>query len=544
MRNSRFGKNGFCRIGFANFFVVCVAALCMATAVASDAQTYNKLRTFVGRNGAGPEAPLVQGIDGNFYGTTAEGGAIGSGTVFKITPEGKLTTLWDFCSQASCKDGAGPAGLMLGADGNFYGVTALGGSGSTSPLCGNLSCGTIFKITPEGKLTTLYDFCSVVNSNGSCLDGMFPEQLLIGPNGNLYGVTARGGSGYNENCGGFYSDCGTIFEITSKGKLTTLYNFCLITGQGGVCPDGNDPNGLVVGADGNLYGTTPDGGANVTAECQIGCGTIYKITPKGAYTQLYSFCLDINNPSCQSGASPQAPMIAGPGMNFSGTTYSGGNVDGSGGTVFHYDSEGLTTVYRFCTQIDCKDGDGPGFLVYGSDGNYYGTTVHGGTNTSTSQDCLSSTCGVVFEVTWIGEEATLYDFCSASNCSDGSLPQSGVVQGTDGNFYGTASQGGDSSCLGLYEYPGCGTVFSVSTGLRPFVEANPNFGKAGSVIGILGNNLTGTTSVTFSGVAATFNVASDTYITATVPSGAMLGGIEVTTPHKKLESNVDFSILP
>lgn len=211
-------------------------------------------------DGATPSG-LVQGIDGNFYGTTEGGGnSTQNGVVFKITPEGALTTLYTFCSQTNCADGgdAAPA-LIQATDGNFYGTAQLGGANSD---------GTVFKITPEGTLTTLYTFCSQPN----CTDGSLPNSSLVqGANGNFYGTTEAGGV-----YGGANGPGGTVFRITPKGTLTTLYSFCAQTN----CADGVTPpnlGGLVLATDGNFYGTT-NGGGNSTA-CAGGCGTVFKITP-------------------------------------------------------------------------------------------------------------------------------------------------------------------------------------------------------------------------------------------------------------------------
>lgn len=225
-----------------------------------------------------PTGPLVLGADGNFYGTTAEGGTgtgdsqlcgpesdfAGCGTIFKITLQGELTTLYSFCSLANCADGRDPhAGLVLATDGNFYGVTREGG---TADL------GTVFRVTPEGVLTTIYSFCSLTN----CVDGEFPAAALIqGTDGNLYGTTdlVSGVAG------------GTIFKLTTSGSLTTLHTFCTHTG----CPDGNSPvTALLEASDGNFYGTTA-GGGNSTCKYG-GCGTLFEITSSGDFTSLYDFC--------------------------------------------------------------------------------------------------------------------------------------------------------------------------------------------------------------------------------------------------------------
>ena len=157
--------------------------LCAATTI-SPAQIFTTLLNFDGTNGANPDSPLVQGVDGNFYGTTPGGGAYGWGTVFKITPGRALTTLYSFCAQANCPDGGKPdAGLVLASDGNFYGTTSWGGAYVT---CDSNPCGTIFRITPGGRLTTLHSF------DGT--DGATPNARLVqATDGNFYGTTYEWG---------------------------------------------------------------------------------------------------------------------------------------------------------------------------------------------------------------------------------------------------------------------------------------------------------------------------------------------------------------
>jgi uncharacterized repeat protein (TIGR03803 family) len=160
-------------------------------------------------------AGVVEGTDGNFYGTTLEGGPNNSGTIFKITPQGNLTTLYYFCSQGSgtasaCPDGSGPNALSLATDGNFYGTTN-GGGANVSCSEFNGGCGTIFRITPAGILTTLYSFCS----QQECVDGAAPVVPPVqDTNGIFYGTTVAGGAFTNQNCNvGDYPGCGTVYSF-------------------------------------------------------------------------------------------------------------------------------------------------------------------------------------------------------------------------------------------------------------------------------------------------------------------------------------------
>ena len=240
-------------------------------------------------DGINPYASLVQGTDGNFYGTTGWAGAYGYGTVFKITPAGALTTLYNFCAAGyPCADGQLPyASLVQATDGNFYGTTYMGGA---YDYCygpsGDGSCGTVFKVTPTGVLTTMYSFCSQWN----CQDGVQPRGGLVqASDGNFYGTTS-----------------GTVFKITPSGTLSTLYTFCSQLD----CSDGTSLwAGLVRAGDGSFYGTTRDGGANSR-------GTVFKITSIGTLTTLYSFC---PQSSCIDGAYPVAPLVQATNGFFYGT---------------------------------------------------------------------------------------------------------------------------------------------------------------------------------------------------------------------------------
>jgi uncharacterized repeat protein (TIGR03803 family) len=274
--------------------------------------------------------------------------------------------------------------------------------------------------------------------------------------------------------------------------------------------DGLNPFGAVAQAtNGYLYGTTELGGAHVA-------GTVFKMSPDGALTTLYSFC---SQSGCTDGFGPVAALIQATDGNFYGTTFPGGDVGGSYGTVFKITPSGtLTTLHTF----DVTDGYAPqAALVQATDGNFYGTTELGG----------SYYAGTVFKITPSGILTTLHSFDS----TDGFFPYAGLVQETDGNLYGTTYAGGADDA---------GTVFGLSVGLGPFVETQPTSGKVGVTVKILGTNLTGATSVTFDGTAAVFTVVSHSLITTTVPAGATTGTVQVVTPSGTLSSNVPFRVRP
>jgi uncharacterized repeat protein (TIGR03803 family) len=324
-------------------------------------------------------------------------------------------------------------------------------------------------------------------SQSGCTDGLSPwAGLAQDSNGNFYGTTYFGGSNYLHPylCGS--AGCGTIFKITPSGNLTRIYKFCSQIKQGG-CPDGQFPQAaLVQGTDGAFYGTTYAGGANTSCYSGYGCGTIFKVTPNG----------------------------------------------------------NLTTIYSFCSQLSkngCQDGNEPSALIQGTDGNFYGTTYAGGANDGNHAVCNAIGCGTIFKITPSGTLTTLYTFCIQFNkrvCSDGAQPFAGLVQYTDGKFYGTTTIGGFKRGFKQNR----GTVFSLSVGLGPFVETRPAFGEVGAAIRILGTDLTGATSVIFNGTAATFTVKSKSEITTTVPTGATTGTVQVVTSGGTLSSNAPFTV--
>jgi len=478
-----------------------VLLLSLAAPVAAPAQVFTSLASFDVANGDDPEFSfLVQGLDGNFHGTTPRGGANSDsncnlftylcGTLFKVTPEGKLTVLHNFCDQPFCAvDGDGPfEGLVLATDENFYGTTSFGGADNS---------GIAFRISSTGWLVQLHSFCSETN----CADGGGPSALIQATDGNFYGTTSSGGA-YNY---------GTIFRLAPQGKLTTLYSFCAQAS----CPDGQIPGqgGLVQATDGNFYGTTYAGG-------EFNSGTAFKITPSGVFTLIYSFC-SVLRIHCNDGEYPNNPLIQGSDGNFYGTAMSGGVRNN--GMIFQLTPTGtLTTLHS----LEYGDGQQPfGPLVQGSDGNFYGMTNFGG----------YYDYGTIFEITSEAVFTVLQNFEQLY----GAYPYGGLVQGTDGTFYGATSGGGSSSKCGS---EGCGTIFSLNTGLGPFISALPTSGEVGSKVILLGNNLVGSTAVTFNGTAATFRVVSPTEIRTTVPTGATTGKVQVTTPGGTLTSNVVFRV--
>lgn len=530
------------RLSSKNMIVMAVL-VCVTTAVTVSAQNF-AAENFNSAAGGNPNAgPMIQGLNGHLYGVS-DGGGLGAdcsayngcGTVFELTPSGNLSALYSFCSQPNCTDGIIPeAALILGADGNFYGTTSSGGANGFVNGYGSLG-GTVFKLTLTGQLTTLYSFCSQVNLYSVCLDGSGPYGLVQASDGNLYGMTSQGGTpNQGLNCyspdGGEFG-CGTVFKITTSGKFQTLYNFCPAVNGNYLCPDGQSPQStLVQGNDGNLYGVTPYGGVNPCFGA--GCGTIFKITRSGVLSTLYSFCPD--QAACVDGENPKTLTLATNG-NFYGVVPQGGP-DG-GGSVFRFSNPGsISTVYGFCSVSNggpCPDGSNPASLMQASDGNFYGTTLVGGANCPINS---SYGCGTVFQLTPAGAITILHSFC-LTNCYDGTDPAATLAQATNGPLYGlTESEGADHGCIN-----GCGALYRLSNGLAPFVQANPSFGKVGRVITILGSNLAGTTGVTFNGTPATFYSVFANHLEAVVPGGATTGTIQVTTLSGTLSSNRAFQV--
>lgn len=454
----------------------CGILLCAGTY--AFAQTFTTIANFNGANGSQPYyETLIQGTDGELYGTTENGGASnscasGCGTIFRVTRDGVLTTLVSFDQT----NGAQPyAGLTLGIGGEYYGMTYAGGDSGQ---------GTVFRMSPAGQLTPLHSFSYLV-------DGANPMAALIqAADGNFYGTTFQGGTL------GFLS-YGTVFKITASGALTTFLTFNI--------DDGAYPEGaLIQAADGDLYGTANSGGTYFY-------GSVFQITPARKFTTYYSF----SSPNLY----PQAGLLQGSDGSLYGTAYGVGN---NPGTIFAINTNvQLTTLHTFCSEADCADGEHPtGPLIQATDGNYYGMTPEGGANG----------LGTIFQVTSTGTYTVLYTFAG----SDGSTPYGGLLQATDGNFYGTTYAGGASSG---------GTVFRFSTGLGPFIKTLPTIAAEGARVMILGYGLTGATSVTFNGTPASFTVnSSGTAITTSVPEGASSGPVEVVAPGGALLSNTPFVV--
>jgi uncharacterized repeat protein (TIGR03803 family) len=439
--------------------LLCLLALC-ATPVMS--QTYKDIFDFDGTtHGCCPQYPnaMAQGQDGNLYGTTPTGGSSNVGTVFKITPTGSLTVLYNFdITHGSTPNG----GLVLGVDGNLYGTTEHGGAHAF---------GNIFMITPSGTLTVLYDF-----TGGK--DGGNPlAPLVLGTDGNFYGTSYPG----------------VAFKMSSKGVFTFLNKTPSVS-----------YGPLTQGTDGAFYGTTEFGGSG-------SLGTVFKVAGKKV-TTLFSF-------DTIHGSFPFGGLVQASDGNFYGTTSAGGS--GNAGTIFKVTPSGTVTVLNNLDSAHPANGyQAYGGLVLGTNGTLYGSTIFGG----------SSGSGTLFEITTAGTYTVLSNFDGTHGAGAYATP----LQHTNGKIFGLTARGGASSM---------GVAYSLDNGIAPFVLLTTTVGTVGKSVGILGGGLTGTTSVKFNGTSATFNVVSDTYLTAKVPAG-QTGVVTVTTPSGTLSSSKIYRVTP
>jgi uncharacterized repeat protein (TIGR03803 family) len=430
-------------------------------AAGASAQSYQNLVAFVGSNGCCPQYPamMAQGRDGSLYGTTPTGGLNNVGIVFKLTPSGNQTILYQFdTTHGSTPNG----GLVLGVDGNFYGTTQLGGANSY---------GNIFKITPAGVLTVLYSF------TGNA-DGGYPvAPLTLAANGLFYGTSYPG----------------VAFKMTPAGKLTVI-NKIPTTSYGP----------LLQASDGNFYGVTEFAGT-------YSAGTVYKIVGNKV-TTLFSF----DGPH---GSYPTGGVVQGADGYLYGTTTAGGSTNA--GVIYKISTAGALTVLVNFDNVHTLNGyQSFAGLVAGSDANLYGATIWGG----------NSGDGVIFQMTTSGAYTPLSSFTEALTDGAYSTP----MQHTNGTIFGLNKRGG---------VKGDGGIYSLEAGLPPFILMPSTLGPVGKSVGILGQGFTGASSVEFNGTPASFHVLSDTYLTATVPAGET-GFVRVNTASGDLVSGKIFKVTP
>jgi uncharacterized protein (TIGR03437 family) len=443
----------------ASFLVAGVAAL--------HAQTFSTLVTF----GLDNESPnlVIQGRDGNFYVANSQR------NILQVTPAGTFTVFYGASSTSYFVNE-----LLQLSNGSFIGTTTSSGGG-----------GGFFTLSPAAAFADLYTFPEHAQASGP---------IVAGTDGNYYGATQNLGGTLCLSEGNQSNGCGTIYQVTPLGRFTSIYSF------GG--PDGYVPSGVIAGSDGNLYGTTQYGGeAGAGATCQIlilhegGCGTVFQISLSGALTTLYKFS------GGADGGNPTGGVIQGKDGNFYGATVSGGQ--NGVGTLFKLTPGGtLTTLHSFST----TDGGIPDCLnavycsvavtVQGSDGNMYGSTQGGGTGPCTMFNLNG--CGTIFEIAPSGEFSSLYSFGAINGSPPGI---SSLIQGSDGNLYGTTESGGEQISMGVIAFNGFGTLFeftlvppvsqdipvvSATGGVSNGASFQPGI-SAGSWITINGTNLSSTT---------------------------------------------------
>lgn len=298
------------------------------------------------------------------------------------------SNLYSFCMKGqTCKRGDLPySGVIADASGNLYGTTVLGGA-NTSCFNGS-GCGTIYELTPLGKQTVLYSFCS----QSSCADGASPRATpLRDKSGNLFGTTEYGGA----------NNGGAVYELAANGTESVVYSFC----SQASCADGSAPySNLSTDSKGNFYGTTRNGGAK-------GCGVVFRLKPDGQEAVLHSLGAHVSD-----GCLLLSGVILDKAGNLFGSASQGGT--GNGGTVFEITPKGKEKVlYSFCSQANCVDGDSPSALIEDPNGNLYGTTGIGGAHGN----------GVLFTVSPTGVETVLHSFCAKENCADGGSPYAGLL---------------------------------------------------------------------------------------------------------------------
>jgi uncharacterized repeat protein (TIGR03803 family) len=429
------------KLASAVFAAVSIAAITFSLAVRAQAQTETVLYSFFGgADGGSPSAALISDSAGNFYGVAESGGVTtgnctnnqGCGVIFELSPNGTggwtETVLYTFTGEA---DGAFPDTLLMDAAGNLYGVTASGGAVSNKD-CSPYGCGVVFELSPSSSgwtETVLYSF--------HFTDGERPTSLIQDPAGNFYGTTLLGGS----------ASSGTVFRLSpgSTGWVqTVLYTFSGGTG-------GYQPNGLVFGPAGSLYGTVAYGGAGDDPNCGFaGCGFVYKLAPGSGggwhETTLYTFT------GGADGGVPNGLILDASGRLYGTTLY--GGTSPCGGKI------GCGVVFRLISGVSAwresviyaftgTNGRNPAAnLAEDASGNLYGTTTVGGMNNS---NCNVSGCGVVFKLapTSLGwyMPSTLLEFDS----TDGSYPQSTPLLDSAGNLYGTTYLGGAGNFGTVFE---------------------------------------------------------------------------------------------
>ncbi len=554
--NSRNGKNKMkSRTIELSFTVIILAALFAAATVSAAAQTVTTLTNFTSSgDNSSPTLPLgrmAQGRDGNFYGISLSGNGCCQGVFYKVSSGGVLTAL----TSITQTQGTNCDGLILATDGNFYSscysdptnngtlikltptgtITVMhtflgtttdgchplappmqasdGNFYGTTGFCGTSGYGTVYKLTMAGAYSQLYNFQGPPNDTAE------PLGLIQGSDGNLWGL----GNGWIISDGG-------VFKISLAGKATLVYTFKSN-------PDGANPyTSLIQGSDGNYYGTTEFGGT-------AGHGTVFKITPAGVETTLYSF------PDQTEGANPILPLTQGPdGLLYGAATDCAGGGCGQAG-LFDITTKGVyNNLYLYplvCS--NCAQPYAP--LLLATNGTIYSTTYQGGTQSSGTFYSLSTTYSPFISLVNVtgGKEGAQVGILGQG------FSRTSVVK-----FGGTAATkiavSGSTFILATVPAGALTGTVTVTTGTTvlstlanykvapTIVTFTPTSGPVGTKVTITGTGMEQTTKVTFNGLSASFTVTSDTQITATVPTGAKTGKIAVVTKGGTASTTTNFTV--
>jgi uncharacterized repeat protein (TIGR03803 family) len=453
----------------------------------------------------------------------------------------------------TCPQGARPDIILQASDGNFYGAAQVTDEGVSDP-----QGGTLFKLTPAGEFTRLFTF---TQGTSGFLHGNNPADGFVEANdGLLYGITFNGGK----------QNDGVLFRISKTGTgFKVLHNFC----SSAKCTDGSTPNGLSLGQDGNLYGTTLEGGSSVSPCPSSGCGTIFRFEPSsGAFAVLHRLT------AAADGLEPFG-MIQAANGNFYGVSQ-GLDVHSFNEDIFQFTLAGQFTVQFKSALFDT----GISGLTQGANGNLYGAfesitgSAAGDINffdvstegtgfvafapftslagTTTIPSLFLASDGNLWDTNFTDSAATMGSIFSinpqngavlqtfAFDGANGNSPEVGVIQAADGTFVGTTELGGTISG-GSNEFAD-GTVWTLDAGLPAPAPAitllNSTSGSVGSTVLINGHNFIGTTAVSFNGVSAPFQVLNTQFVSATVPAGASTGPVTVTNAGGKATSTQTFTV--
>ncbi|MEO7714558.1 MAG: choice-of-anchor tandem repeat GloVer-containing protein [Capsulimonas sp.] len=499
------------------------------------------------KDGTTPLAPLLRGLDGNFYGVTYYGGKYGRGTIFRQSLDGVETTLYHFGGDSLV--GVNPAGgLVQTADGTFYGTTNYGSIykfnlpvgpaltqvtsiykldsahgyapraalivGHDGNLYGTMSGGgpsgggNVFKITPGGAFTVLSDFTSSAT-------GLHPYCTLTqGADGTLYGTTLQGG----------VNDQGTVFAMTATGAV--LWTHALTVAQGA-----NPRQGLVFGPDSNLYGTASAGGA-------LALGSVFKVTTAGVVSNVFSF-------TASTGSHPYSPLTLGPNGVLYGATTSAGPQ--GGGTLYRITNGAPSLLYAFDGWTFSKVSTG---LTFGPDGNFYGTAQAGYEGDSGSVFLLDVDFPAIARFTPMAGKGTIVsivgtNFATATAVTINGAPASFKIM-SDAVINATVPAGAATTGNITVATPsGNSTKGTFTVAPTPTMTGiHPGSGHVGAAVSLTGANFTGVTSFLFNGKPAQFTVASPTLIYTTVPQGATTGPVKITSPGGTATSSISFQVTP